>query len=45
MRLKKPEPLNKDHNLSDFNCNSLELDEWLKKHAFQREKKGPLINP
>jgi GNAT superfamily N-acetyltransferase len=35
MTLKKPEPLNKDHNLTDFNSKYSELDEWLKKYAFQ----------
>ena len=40
MTLKKPQPLNKDHNISDFNCNYLELDEWLKKYAFQSKMSG-----
>lgn len=40
MTLKKPEPLNKDHDLTDFNSNSPELDEWLKKHAFQAKMSG-----
>jgi GNAT superfamily N-acetyltransferase len=35
MTLKKPEPLNKNHNLTDFNSNYTELDELLKKYAFQ----------
>lgn len=40
MTLKKPEPLNKDHNLTDFNSNYPELDEWLKKYAFQAKMSG-----
>lgn len=40
MTLKKPEPLNKDHNLTDFNCNYPELNEWLKKYAFQAKMSG-----
>lgn len=40
MTLKKPEPLNKDHNLNDFNSHSPELDEWLKKYAFQAKMSG-----
>lgn len=40
MTLKKPEPLNKDHNLTDFNCSYPELDEWLKKYAFQAKSSG-----
>lgn len=40
MTLKKPEPLNKDHNLADFNSNYPELDEWLKKYAFQAKMSG-----
>lgn len=40
MTLKKPEPLNKDHNLTDFNSNYSELDEWLKKYAFQAKTSG-----
>lgn len=40
MTLKKPEPLNKDHNLTDFNSNYSELDEWLKKYAFQSKMSG-----
>ena len=40
MTLKKPEPLNKDHNLTDFNSNYPELDEWLKKYAFQSKMSG-----
>lgn len=40
MTIKKPEPLNKDHNLTDFNSNYPELDEWLKKYAFQAKMSG-----
>jgi GNAT superfamily N-acetyltransferase len=40
MTLKKPEPLNKDHSLTDFNSNYPELDEWLKKYAFQAKMSG-----
>lgn len=40
MTLKKPEPLNKDHNVADFNSNYPELDEWLKKYAFQAKMSG-----
>jgi GNAT superfamily N-acetyltransferase len=40
MTLKKPEPLNKDHNLTDFNSNYPELDEWLKIYAFQAKMSG-----
>lgn len=40
MTLKKPEPLNKDHNLTDFNSHYPELDEWLKKYAFQAKMSG-----
>ncbi|EHL31144.1 GNAT family N-acetyltransferase [Legionella drancourtii] len=40
MTLKKPEPLNKDHNLTDFNSNYPELNEWLKKYAFQAKMSG-----
>jgi GNAT superfamily N-acetyltransferase len=40
MTLKKPEPLNKDHHLSDFNSNYSELDDWLKKYAFQAKMSG-----
>lgn len=40
MTLKKPEPLNKDHNLITFKSNYPELDEWLKKYAFQAKMSG-----
>ena len=40
MELKKPEPLSKDHNLTDFNSNYPELDEWLKKYALQAKMSG-----
>lgn len=40
MTLKKPEPLNKEHDLSDFNSSYPELDEWLKKYAFQANTAG-----
>ncbi|CAM4504141.1 MAG: hypothetical protein LEGION0403_FIIPPAGN_01889 [Legionella sp.] len=35
MTLKNPEALNKDHDLIGFNSNYTELDDWLKKYAFQ----------
>ncbi|RAP37109.1 GNAT family N-acetyltransferase [Legionella quinlivanii] len=40
MTLKKPEILNKDHDLMGFNSNYPELDEWLKKYAFQAKMSG-----
>lgn len=40
MTLKRPESLNKEHNLTDFNSNYPELDEWLKKYAFQSKMSG-----
>ena len=40
MTLRKPEPLNRTHNLTDFSSNYPELDEWLKKYAFQAKMSG-----
>lgn len=40
MTLKKPEPLNKEHYLTNFNSNYPELDNWLKKYAFQAKASG-----
>lgn len=40
MTLKRPEALNKDHDLIGFNSNYLELDEWLKKYALQAKMSG-----
>lgn len=40
MTLKKPEALTKDHDLTGFNSNYPELDEWLKKYAFQAKMSG-----
>lgn len=40
MTLKNPEALNKDHDLIGFNSNYTELDDWLKKYAFQAKASG-----
>ncbi|MFJ1270144.1 GNAT family N-acetyltransferase [Legionella lytica] len=40
MTLKKPETLNKDHDLIGFDSNYPELDDWLKKYAFQAKASG-----
>lgn len=40
MTLKSPESLSKDHDLVGFNSNYPELDEWLKKYAFQAKMSG-----
>ena len=40
MTLKKPEPLNKYHDINNFDSNDFELDEWLKKYAFQAKMSG-----
>jgi GNAT superfamily N-acetyltransferase len=40
MTLKKPELLNKNHNLVHFNSNYEELDNWLKKYALQAQALG-----
>lgn len=40
MTLQKPEPLNKEHDLANFDSHYPELDEWLKRHAFQAKMSG-----
>jgi GNAT superfamily N-acetyltransferase len=36
----QPEPLGRDHELDDFNCGEVALDEWLRRHARQTHAAG-----
>lgn len=36
----RPEPLNREHDLSQFDCGKASLTDWLKKHALQSQSSG-----
>ena len=38
--MNSPEKLNKTHNIRNFDCGSQKLNEYLKKYAFQNQKKN-----
>lgn len=40
MALSAPEPLNDEHDLSQFNCGKPSLDNWLKNRALSNQKRG-----
>lgn len=40
MPISAPEPLNEEHDLSQFKCGKTSLDNWLKKRALSNHKKG-----
>lgn len=40
MALSAPEPLNDDHDLSQFTCGKPSLDNWLKNRALSNHKRG-----
>jgi GNAT superfamily N-acetyltransferase len=40
MRLPAPEPLLPEHNVADFSCGHLSLDDWLKRRAPANQKTG-----
>ena len=40
MALSAPEPLNDEHDLSEFTCGKPSLDNWLKNRALSNQKRG-----
>jgi len=40
LALSAPEPLNDEHDLSQFNCGKPSLDNWLKNRAFSNHERG-----
>ena len=40
MPISTPEPLNEEHDLSQFNCGKSSLDNWLRKRALSNHQKG-----